>query len=155
MKLILTRDVASLGTSGDLINVAEGYGRNYLLPHKLAILADKGALKGLENRRKMLDLRGEQVVTGAQEIAERLKDARVKITGKAGSGTKLYGSVTSQEIADALEQQQSIKVDKRKIHMTDPIKNLGEYDVPVQLHHDVPASIHVEVVAEEEVEVES
>ena len=154
MKLILTRDVPNLGTSGDLINVAEGYGRNYLLPRKLAVAADKGALKGLENRRKMLDMRGEHVLAGAQGVAERLKDATVRITGKAGQGTKLYGSVTSQEIADALEEQQSIKVDKRKIHITDPIKNLGEYDVPVKLHHDVPASIHVEVVGEEEVAVE-
>ena len=150
MKLILTRDVPDVGRSGDLVNVAEGYGRNFLLPRKLAIKADKGALKGLENRRKMLEVRGEQVLVEAQEIAERLKDATVKITGKAGSGTKLYGSVTNQEIADALEEQQGIKVDKRKIHITDPIKNLGEYDLPVKLHHDIPASIHVEVVGEEE-----
>ena len=149
MKLILTRDVQDLGRSGDLVNVAEGYGRNYLLPRKLAVVADKGAMKGLENRKSMLEVKGEHILAEAQKVAERLKDTTVKITGKAGSGTKLYGSVTSQEIADALEQQHKIKVDKRKIHITDPIKNLGEYDVPIQLHHDVPASIHVEVVGEE------
>ena len=149
MKLILTRDVPDLGRSGDLVNVAEGYGRNYLLPRKHAIVADSGAMKGLENRKKMLELRGEHVLADAQEVAERLKDATVKITGKAGSGTKLYGSVTSQEIADALLKQQKIKVDKRKIHITDPIKNMGEYDVPVQLYHDIVASIRIEVVGQE------
>ncbi len=149
MKVILTRDVNDLGRSGDLVNVADGYARNFLLPRKMAMKADAGAMKGLENKRRMLELKGEQIVVQAQEIAERLKDTTVKITGKAGSGTKLYGSVTSQEIADALLEQQQIKVDKRKIHVTDPIKNIGTYEVPVKLHHDVPASIHVEVVGQE------
>ena len=149
MKVILTRDVNDLGRSGDMVNVADGYARNYLLPRKLAVKADAGAMKGLQTREKTLELKGEHVLTQAQEIAERLKDTTVRITGKAGSGTKLYGSVTSQEIADALVQQHQIKVDKRKIHVTDPIKNIGAYEVPVKLHHDVPASIHVEVVGQE------
>ncbi len=150
MKLILTRDVQDLGRAGEIVNVAEGYGRNFLLPRKLAILADAGAMKALDKKKKVLDVKGEQLQVEAQEIADKLDNLQVNITGKAGSGTKLYGSVTSQEIADALFEQHSIKVDKRKIHITDPIKNIGTFEVPVKLHHDVSANIHVEVVAAEQ-----
>ncbi|MCX8052528.1 MAG: 50S ribosomal protein L9 [Armatimonadetes bacterium] len=149
MKLILTRDVQDLGKAGDLVNVAEGYGRNFLLPRKLAIVADAGAIKALERKKKILEIKGEQLLAEAQQIAERLNNLQVVIKEKAGSGTKLYGSVTSQEIADALLEQHSIKVDKRKIHITEPIKNIGTFEVPVKLHHDVSATIHVEVVPTE------
>lgn len=149
MKVILTRDVKDLGKAGEVVNVAEGYGRNYLLPRKLAIPANAGAMKALDNKRHILEIKGEQLLAEAQQTAEKLQDARVTITGKAGSGTKLYGSVTSQEIADALLAQQNIKLDKRKIHITEPIKNVGTYEVPVRLHHDVSTNIHVDVVAQE------
>lgn len=149
MKLILTRDITELGKAGDVVNVADGYGRNYLLPRKLAVEADAGAIKALESKRRVLEVRGEHLLAEAQEIAAKLQDLQVVVAGKAGSGTRLYGSVTSQEIADALLSQHSIRVDKRKIHITDPIKNLGTYEVPVKLHHDVSASIHVEVVGQQ------
>lgn len=149
MKLILTRDVADLGRSGEVVNVADGYARNYLLPRKLAVVADAAALKALENKRRILELKGEQILAEAREIADRLQDLRVTVTGKAGTGTRLYGSVTSQEIADALLAQHNIKLDKRKIHITEPIKNLGTYEVPVKLHHDVSATIHVDVVGQQ------
>lgn len=150
MKIILTRDVTDLGKTGELVNVAEGYARNYLLPRKMAMVADANAMKTLERRKRTLEVKGEHMLAEAQAVADRLRDARVTIAGKAGSGTKLYGSVTSQEIADALEQQHHIKVDKRKIHITDPIKNIGSYEVPIKLHHDVSANIHVEVVGQTE-----
>jgi len=149
MKLLLTRDVQDLGRAGEVVNVADGYGRNFLLPRKLAVVADAGAMKALDNKKKVLDIKGEQLAVEAQEIAGKLNELQVKITGKAGSGTRLYGSVTSQEIADALLEQHSIKVDRRKIHITDPIKNIGTFEVPIKLHHDVSATIHVEVVAAE------
>ncbi len=149
MKVILTRDVKDLGKAGEVVNVAEGYGRNFLLPRKLAILADAGAMKALEQKRKILEIKGEQLLAEAQKIAEKINDTKVTITGKAGAGTKLYGSVTNQEIADALMEQHGIKVDKRKIHVTEPIKNIGTYEIPVKLHHDVSANIHVEVVGQE------
>lgn len=149
MKLILTRDVKDLGRAGELVNVAEGYGRNFLLPRKLAIVADAGAMKSLDSKKRTLELKGEHILAEAQEIAEKLKETRVTIKGKAGSGTKLYGSVTNQEIAEALEAQHKIKLDKRKIHISDPIKSIGSFEVPVKLHHDVDATISVEVVAEE------
>lgn len=149
MKLILTRDVTDLGKAGDVVNVADGYGRNYLLPRKLAVTADAGALKALESKRRVLEVKGEHLLAEAQEIATKLQDLQVTVAGKSGSGTRLYGSITSQEIADALRAQHSIEVDKRKIHITDPIKNLGTYEVPVKLHRDVSASIHVEVVGQQ------
>jgi large subunit ribosomal protein L9 len=149
MKLILTRDVNDLGKAGELVNVAEGYGRNYLLPRKLAIIADAGALKALEAKQKTLEIKGEHLAAEAQEVAEKLNELRVTITGKSGSGTRLYGSITSQEIADALRAQHHVTVDKRKIHMDEPIKNIGTFEVPIKLHHDVSATIHVEVVAAE------
>jgi len=149
MKLILTRDVQDLGKAGDLVNVAEGYGRNFLLPRKLAIVANAGAMKSLDKKKKTLVIRGEHIVDEAQEIAEKLREVTVTIKGKTGSGTKLYGSITSQEIADALARQHAVKIDRRKIHITDPIKSIGTYEVPVKLHHDVEAGIRVEVVAEE------
>lgn len=150
MKVILTRDVKDLGKSGQVINVAEGYARNFLFPRKLAIMADAGAMAQLDKKRKVLELKGEQLKAEAEQIAQQLKDTRVTVKGKAGAGTKLYGSVTSQEIADALMQQHKIDVDKRKIHITEPIKTLGTFEVPIKLHHDVSANIHVEVVAKEE-----
>jgi len=146
MKLILTRDVADLGKAGQVVNVSDGYGRNFLLPRKLAIVADASALAALDKKREIIETKGEKMVEEAQEIAQKIDQLKVTITGKAGSGTKLYGSVTSQEVADALVQQHSISVDKRKIHITEPIKSMGSFEVPVRLHHDVTATIHVEVV---------
>ena len=148
MKLILTRDVSELGKAGQVVNVSDGYGRNFLIPRKLAIVANAGALGALDKKRKVLEIKGEKMGEEAREIAQKIDQLKVVITGKAGSGTKLYGSVTSQEVADALLQQHSISVDKRKIHITEPIKSMGSFEVPVKLHHDVTATIHVEVVGD-------
>jgi len=150
MKVILTRDVKDLGRAGEIVNVAEGYGRNFLMPRKLAVLADAGAMKVVEQKKKVLEVKGEKMLADAQQIAEKINNLKVVISEKAGAGTKLYGSVTTQEIADALTKQHSIKVDKRKIHLNEPIKNLGTFEVPIKLHHDVSAVIHVEVVGKEE-----
>lgn len=148
MKVILTKDVKDLGKAGQVINAADGYARNYLLPRKLAIEADAGALAALDRKKKILEVKGEKMLAEAQEIAEKINNLKVTVSGKAGSGTRLYGSITNQEIADALLAQHSISVDKRKIHITEPIKNIGTFEVPVKLHHDVTATIHVEVVAQ-------
>ncbi len=150
MKLILRRDVAELGKSGQVVNVADGYARNFLLPRKLAIQADAGALAAIDQKKKILEVKGEKLAAEAQDMAEKINNLQVKVTGKAGSGTKLYGSITSQEIADALMAQHSVKVDKRTIHITDPIKSMGTFEVPIKLHHDVTATIHVEVAAKAE-----
>ena len=148
MKVILTKDIKELGKTGELINASEGYVRNFLLPRKLAIIADAAAMKDLEQKKKTLEQKGEKMLAEAKDIAEKIKGVSVKIVGKAGAGTKLYGSVTNQEIATALSTQHKLKVDKRKIQLIDPIKSTGSYDVPIKLHHDVTANLHVDVVAE-------
>jgi len=150
MKLILTRDVQDLGRSGQVVNVADGYARNFLLPRKLAIQADAGALAAIDRKRKVIEIKGEKLAAEAQEVAAKINDLQVTISEKAGSGTKLYGSVTSQEIADALLAQHKVSVDKRKIHIAEPIKSTGVFEVPIRLHHDVSATIKVEVVAQVE-----
>jgi large subunit ribosomal protein L9 len=150
MKLILTRDVKDLGKTGQVVNVSDGYARNFLLPRKLAIAADAGALKVIDQKKKLLEVKGEKMLADAQQIAEKINNLKVTVTGKAGAGTKLYGSVTNQEIADAMKAQHDIAVDKRTIHITEPIKSIGTFEVPIKLHHDVSATIHVEVVAKSE-----
>ena len=133
-----------------VVNVADGYARNFLLPRKLAIQADAGALAAIDQKKKILEVKGEKLAAEAEEMAEKINNLQVKVTGKAGSGTKLYGSITSQEIADALMAQHNVKVDKRTIHITDPIKSMGTFEVPIKLHYDVTATIHVEVAAKAE-----
>ncbi|MCL5102563.1 MAG: 50S ribosomal protein L9 [Armatimonadetes bacterium] len=149
MKVILTQDVKEVGKAGELVNVAEGHARNFLLPRKLAVIAGEGAMKDLDSKKKMIQAKADNLLAEARATAERLNNLKVIIKAKAGSGTRLYGSVTNQEIADALKSQHHIIIDKRKIHMTEPIKNVGTFEVPVKLHHDVSANIHVEVVGQE------
>ena len=154
MKVILTREVTSLGRRDDIVNVAEGYARNYLFPRNMAVPANGTHLAQLEKRRKLDESRGEKVLVEAKDLTERLNEVQITIKGKVGAGTKLYGSITHADIADALEQQTEIKIDKRKIEMEEPIKSLGTYEVPIRLHKDAVAHIKVEVVGEGEPEAE-
>jgi len=148
MKVVLSKDVKDLGKAGQVVNVAEGYARNFLFPRKLATAADAGAMKQIETKKKMLELKLEHQLAEAKEIAERLKGTKVTVKGKTGTGTKLYGSITHQDIADALLKQHHIKLDKRSIHVADAIKTTGTHEASIKLHHDVSATISVEVVAE-------
>lgn len=149
MKVILTQDVKSLGREGQIVNVAEGYARNFLFPRKWATPADAGALKQIEARKKVLEVKLEHQLAEAREIAERLQGAIINIVGKTGSGTKLYGSVTNQDVADALLKQSQVKVDKRTIHIDEPIKSVGRHEVSIKLHQEVSAVVTVEVTAEQ------
>lgn len=148
MKVILIREVKSLGRRDDIVNVAEGYARNYLFPRKLAVPATDANLAEYEKRRKAEESRGEKAIEEAKELVDRLAEVQVTIKGKAGTGTKLYGSITHADIAEALEQQTGIKIDKRKIEMEEPIKSLGEYEIPIHLHREAITQLKVEVVAE-------
>lgn len=147
MKVVLSKDVKDLGKSGQIVNVAEGYARNFLFPRKLATAADAGAMKQIETKKKIVELKLEHQIAEAKEIAERLKGMSVTIKGKTGTGTKLYGSITNQDIADSLLKQHHIKLDKRSIQIADPIKTTGTHEASIKLHHDVSATITVEVVA--------
>ncbi|MDO8684383.1 MAG: 50S ribosomal protein L9 [Armatimonadota bacterium] len=148
MKAILIRDVNDLGKTGDVVNVADGYARNYLIPRKLAIEATNGSLRALDQQHALESKKSEKLTEDAQALGARLGEISVTIIGKVGQGTRLYGSVTGQDIADALKAQHKIEIDKRKIDVLDPIKTLGSYDIPVRLQRTVTANLKVEVVSE-------
>lgn len=144
MKLVLTDDVKGLGHRGDVVNVAEGYGRNFLLPRELAFPATPGNLKRLEQERKSYDARISHEKNEAQNVARSIEGIRLVLQKKAGESDALYGSVTSSELADALAAK-GVTVDKRKIDLEEPIKRLGEHTVHVKLHREVTVAITVEV----------
>ena len=148
MQIILQEDVDKVGTRGQIVEVAEGFARNFLLPRKLALQATEGNLKRLNQIRGHLAKRtaGEKDV--AQQLASAISTATVTLTRKAGETNQLFGSVTSADIADALAVQ-GHTVDKRSIHLEEPIKVIGEYDVPVKLAHGVTGSVKVVVNREE------
>ncbi|GIV19590.1 MAG: 50S ribosomal protein L9 [Armatimonadota bacterium] len=150
MKVILTQNVPSLGKQGEVVNVSEGYARNYLFPRGLAIAADKGAMKNVELRQRQEAMRAEKAAQEAKQIADVLRGKTITVKAHVGKGTtKLFGAVTAQHIADAIAQQHHVKVDKRKIALIEPIKSLGEYEVALHLHHDVHLTLKVEVVPQE------
>ena len=147
MQIILQEDVEKLGTRGQIVEVAAGYARNFLLPRKLAIAATPGNLKRLEKIRSVLDKRTATEREGAQKQADVLAAASVTLARKAGENDQLFGSVTAADIAEALAAQ-GYQVDKRKIELREPIKLIGEYQVIAKLHHDVTATIKVVVQRE-------
>jgi large subunit ribosomal protein L9 len=147
MKVILTEEIRGLGTRGDVVSVKDGYARNYLLPKNLAREASAGNLKQIEHERRKWGLLAQQEKDAAQKAADKVKGVKITIEKRVGEHGHLFGSVTANEIADAL-MEKGIEVDKRKIELEQPIKTLGVHDVDVRLHRDVTAQIHVEVVAQ-------
>ncbi len=143
MKVILTQDVKGQGKKGDAINVSDGYARNFLLPKGLAIIADAAAMNDLKNKEASRQHKIEVERAAAKEIAAKLEAISVKVLATAGADGRLYGSVTSKEIASALEAQHKILIDKRKLDMPDPIKAFGTYSIPVKLYTDVSGKINV------------
>lgn len=147
MKVILTEEIRGLGTRGDVVSVKDGYARNYLLPKNLAREASAGNLKQIEHERRKWGLLAQQEKDTAQKAADKVKGVKITIEKRVGEHGHLFGSVTANEIADALLEK-GIEVDKRRIELEQPIKTLGVHDVDVRLHRDVTAQIHVEVVAQ-------
>ena len=146
MKVILTEEIRGLGTRGDVVTVKDGYARNYLLPKNLAREASTGNLQQIEHERRKWSLLAQQEKDAAQKAADKVKGVKIRIEKRVGENGHLFGSVTANEIADAL-MEKGIEVDKRRIELEQPIKNLGMHDVDVRLHRDVTAQIQVEVVA--------
>jgi len=144
MQIILQEDVDKLGHRGQIVEVAEGYARNYLLPRKLALPVSQGNLKQLEQIQRSLAKREASEREGAQKQAELLATLTVEFARKAGENDQMFGSVTAGDISEALAAQ-GYSVDKRKIQLDQPIKTLGEYQVPAKLHREVTASIKVVV----------
>ena len=146
MKVILTEEIRGLGTRGDVVTVKDGYARNFLLPKNLAREASTGNLKQIEHERRKWSLLAQQEKDAAQKAADKVKGVKITIEKRVGEHGHLFGSVTANEIADAL-MEKGIEVDKRRIELEQPIKNLGVHDVDVRLHRDVTAQIKVEVIA--------
>lgn len=147
MKLILLGDIKALGKKGDVVDVAEGYARNFLLPRKLATEADRGALAQLGSQRKAQERRDAQTLADAQALADRLAAAKLAVKAKAGGNGKLFGAVTNADVASAIQETLSVAVDKHKIEIKSQIKALGSYPVEIKLHKNVVAKTIVDVVS--------
>jgi large subunit ribosomal protein L9 len=147
MEVILREHVDNLGRRGDLVKVADGYARNYLLPRKLALLATDGNKKQIERERVKFDVKELEEQKVAQAVADRMATVEVEIARRVGETEALYGSVTSSDIAEALAAK-GFDLDRRKLQLHEPIKKIGAYDVPVKLHRDVTVQLKVRVVPE-------
>jgi large subunit ribosomal protein L9 len=147
MEVILREHVDNLGRRGEVVKVADGYARNYLLPRKLALLATEGNKQQIERERSKFEAREQEEKKGADALAAQLAGIELEIARKVGETEVLFGSVTSTDIADALTAK-GFEIDRRKLTLAEPIKKLGEYDVPLRLHRDVVVPVKVKVVAE-------
>ncbi len=148
MEVILREDIEKLGGRGQVVKVAAGYARNYLLPKRLAVEATAANKKIVEQERQAHLRREAKEVSDAQELAKMLAGVMVNISQKAGEQDQLFGSVTAKDIAEGLEKL-NFTIDRRKIHLDEPIKQLGEHKIPVRPHRDVTVDITVNVVREE------
>jgi large subunit ribosomal protein L9 len=151
MEVILRDHVENVGKRGDIVKVADGYARNYLLPRKLALPVTPGNVKHIERERGKLDTKEAEEKSGAEAVAARMAGVGVIITRRVGETDVLYGSVTTADIAEALAKK-GFETDKRKIGLREPIKKLGEYIVPLKLHREVTVNVPVKVAAEGKVE---
>ncbi|HEX6322179.1 MAG TPA: 50S ribosomal protein L9 [Vicinamibacterales bacterium] len=147
MEVILREHVEHLGKRGDVVKVAAGYARNFLLPRKLALAVTEANKRQIERERASAEAREAEETAAARALADKLEQAEVVIARRAGEGDALYGSVTSADIAESLAAQ-GFEIDKRKIQLADPIRAIGESDVPVKLHREVTATVKVKVVAQ-------
>ena len=147
MKVILRADVDSVGKKGDIVEVANGFARNFLLPKALAFEASGGAVRQAGSMRRSRDLKDANDRAAAEEIARRLVPAVIKVKARAGAEGKLFGSITVSDLVAAVADQTHLEIDRRQVHMREPIKSLGTHVVPVKLHADVEFSVTVEVVA--------
>lgn len=148
MKVLLRSDVDGVGKRGDLVDVSKGFARNYLFPTGRALVATAGTERQATAMRRGRDLRDAKDRDAARTVAEVLEGANVVVKARAGTAGRLFGSVTASDVADAVEAQTGAVVDRRKIHLTEPIKSLGTHLVPVGLHADVQVELTVEVVAD-------
>jgi large subunit ribosomal protein L9 len=148
VKVILRSDVAELGKKGDVIDVADGYARNFLVPRGLALEASKGAEQQAESMRRSRDVKDATERAAATEIATKLVPTPITVTGRSGTGGKLFGSITAADIVAAVQAQTSIELDRRQVHVEEPIREVGTHRVTAKLHAEVEFPITVEVVAE-------
>jgi large subunit ribosomal protein L9 len=146
MKVILVKDVPSLGTMGNIVKVKDGYARNYLIPRSFAIVANDGNRKELEHRKRVIDARKEKILKETRDLAQKIEKIRVTIQKQTGEEDRIFGSVTSSEIA-AFFEQKGIDVSKKDIFFKDEIKKVGIYTAEIKLHQEVTAVVKVKVEA--------
>ena len=147
MKVILQADVKGTGKKGQILEVADGYARNFLFPKKLAVEATTGNIQDISHKKALEDRRKLKEKEDAVQLANKLNAFQIEVKTKTGEGGRLFGSVTSKEIVDALKKQHGVELDKRKLDIKDPIKALGSYEIHVKIHPDVSAKLQVHVSA--------
>lgn len=147
LKVILNEDVSNLGEVGDIVEVAQGFGRNYLIPRQLAIPATTRNVKALEHTKRLIAVKRAKMIRTAEDLKKKLQQLSITIAKTVGEEDKLFGSVTNREIADALGNE-GYSIDRRQVLLKQPIKNLGVYTVDVKLHGEITAPVKVWVVAE-------
>lgn len=148
MKVILLENVKDLGKKEDIVNVSDGYARNFLFPRKLAMEATSGKLREIEDKKKAERNRKNKELQAAKELAEKLGKLQINIKSKAGENGKLFGSITGKDIADAIKAQHNIEVDKKKVVLHDSLKALGTYQIEVKVYPEVSAKVNVNLVEE-------
>jgi large subunit ribosomal protein L9 len=147
MKVVLLSDVNALGKKGDVVEVAEGYARNFLVPRRLAAEANKGTLAVLSDQKKAQEKRDQQVLADAKVLADKLAETQLAVKVKAGGNGKLFGAITNADIADAINNALAVAIDKHKIEIKSSIKALGSYPIEVKLHKNIVAKATINVVA--------
>jgi large subunit ribosomal protein L9 len=145
MKVILQKAVDKLGVPGDVVDVADGYARNYLMPRGLAVRASKGGVKHVESLKRAHTTKVSQAQAEAQEVADRLTASPIKVRARVGEEGRLFGSVTAAEVAEEIERQTGVKVDRRDVRLDEPIRSVGVHQVTVHLFTDVDPAVPVEV----------
>ncbi len=145
MDVILREDVETLGRMGDRVNVADGYARNYLIPQKKAVEATSKSVKAVEHEKRLIAAKAGKIRKEFEALAEKVRALRITIPVQVGEGGKLFGSVTNKDIAEALANE-GVDVDKRMIQMETPLREVGEFTIPIRLHHDVTAHLSVTLI---------
>lgn len=148
MKVVLRDDVETLGQKGDIVDVADGYARNFLVPRGLAIRAQSGVVRQAEAMRRNRSAREQRDREAAQTLADRLVGKTLSVPARAGEGGKLFGSITAADIVAAVQEQLGVELDRRRLSLDEPLKELGTVELPVRLHADVVATLTVDVVAQ-------
>ena len=147
MDVILKEDIPNLGKMGDTVRVRDGYARNYLLPRKMVVVADQKNVRAFEHNKRVLAVQREKVVRRAQTLGQKLSELSLRIGVKVGEEGKLFGSVTNMDLEKALKDK-GFEVERRKIHLEEPIKTVGEFEVPVRLAADLTVNLKVSVIPE-------
>lgn len=147
MKVILKEDVKHVGKMGQIVDVADGYARNYLIPKGLVTEASTKNIKFLEHEKRIIQEKSKKIRNSVQDLASRISSLTISIKAKAGEEGKLFGSITTMDVAEAL-QKEGVEIDKKKISLEEPIKRLGSYTVNIKLHPDVSAPLNIQIVEE-------